>query len=221
MSVFGILSFVLRLTLACASCVVTAPAIAGEKSPEPSIPPGDVMACADAARAAERARKFPLAVLRAVALAESGRWQGEQRATIAWPWTVTAGGDGRYFATKSDAITHVRALRRDGVRNIDVGCMQINLMHHPRAFEGLEEAFDPSRNAAYAADFLARLYDRSRSWSRAVAFYHSGSPSKGGAYWRRVEKLWNEERSRLFKQARQARIQAFRARRAAGLARAR
>ena len=52
MSVFGILSFVLRLTLACASCVVTAAAIAGEKSPEPSIPPGDVMACADAARAA-------------------------------------------------------------------------------------------------------------------------------------------------------------------------
>ena len=99
--------------------------------------------------------------------------------------------------------------------------MQINLMHHPHAFEGLEEAFDPGRNAAYAADFLARLYDRSRSWSRAVAFYHSGSPSKGRAYWHRVEKLWNAERSRLFKQARQTRIRAFRARRAARLARAR
>ncbi len=55
----------------------------------------------------------------------------------------------------------------------------------------------------------------------AVALYHSGSPGKGGAYWRRVEKLWNAERSRLFKQARQTRIRAFRARRAAGLARAR
>ena len=119
------------------------------------------------------------------------------------------------------ASSHVRALRRDGVRNIDVGGMQINLMHHPRAFEGLEEAFDPSRNAAYAADFLARLYDRSRSWSRAVAFYHSGSPGKGRTYWRRFEKLWNAERARLFEQARQTRIRAFRAHRAAGLARAR
>ncbi len=183
--------------------------------------PGDVVACADAARTAERARKFPLAVLRAVALAESGRWQGEERARVAWPWTVTAGGDGRYFATKSAAIAHVRALRRDGVRNIDVGCMQINLMYHPRAFEDLEEAFDPIRNAAYAADFLARLYDRSRSWSRAVAFYHSGNRGKGGAYWRRVEKLWNTERARLFEQARQSRIRVFRARRAIGLARVR
>ncbi len=221
MSTPGFLPFVLRLTLACASCIVTAAVDAGEKASEPPITPGDAVACADAARAAERARKFPLAVLRAVALAESGRRQGEQRARIAWPWTVTAGGDGRYFATKAAAITHVRALRRDGVRNIDVGCMQINLMHHPRAFEGLEEAFDPNRNAAYAADFLARLYDRSRSWSRAVAFYHSGSPGKGRAYWRRFEKLWNAERARLFEQARQTRIRAFRAHRAAGLARAR
>ena len=221
MPALGIPAFVFRLTLACVSCIVTAASVAGKGALQLSITPGDTVACADAARTAERERKFPLAVLRAVALAESGRWQGKGRARIAWPWTVTAGGDGRYFPTKAAAITHVRALRRDGVRNIDVGCMQINLMHHPRAFEGLEEAFDPRRNAAYAADFLARLYDSSRSWSRAVAFYHSGSPGKGGAYWRRVEKLWNAERTRLFEQARQMRIQAFRARRGAGLARAR
>ncbi len=177
------------------------------------------MACADAARAAERERGFPLAVLRAVALAESGRRGDARRAIIAWPWTVTAGADGRFFATKAAAIDHVRALRRDGVRNIDVGCMQINLMHHPRAFATLDEAFDPGRNAAYAGDFLARLFDRSRSWSRAVAFYHSSDAGRGGAYWRRVEDHWNAERARLFEQARQSRIQAFRARRAARLAR--
>jgi hypothetical protein len=176
------------------------------------------VACADAARAVERERGFPLAVLRAVALVESGRQGGPGQARIAWPWTVTAGADGRYFTTKAAAIDHVRALRRDGVRNIDVGCMQINLMYHPRAFASLDEAFDPRRNAAYAGDFLARLYDRSRSWSRAVAFYHSGDAGRGGAYWRRVENQWNAERARLFEEARRSRIRVFRARRAARLA---
>ena len=221
MSVPAFHPYVLRIGLACALCVVTAAAVAGTKASETRTPPGDLVACADAARAAERARKFPLAVLRAIALAESGRWQGTGQANIAWPWTVTAGGDGKYFATKSAAIAHVRALRRDGVRNIDVGCMQINLMHHPGAFESLEQAFDPSHNAAYAATFLARLYDSSRSWSRALAFYHSATPDKGRAYRRRVEKLWNAERARLFEQARRSRIRAFRSRRTADLAPAR
>jgi soluble lytic murein transglycosylase-like protein len=155
--------------------------------------------------------------MRAVAIAESGRPVGKGQARIAWPWTVTAGGSGRYFATKAAAIAHVRALRRDGVRSIDVGCMQINLRYHPRAFESLDEAFDPERNAAYAGDFLARLYDK----SRALAFYHSGDRVKGSRYRRRVEKLWSSERERLFEQARQSRILAFRTRRAARLTRSR
>ncbi len=225
MSALELLPFAFRLALAGASCLVSAAAVASEPAPEPAKSPGDAVACADAARAVERARAFPLAVLRAVAIAESGRWrggrQGEQQARIAWPWTVTAEGEGRYFATKAAAIGHVRALRRDGVRSIDVGCMQINLMHHPGAFASLDEAFDPGLNVAYAGDFLTRLYESSRSWSRAVAFYHSGTPGKGLAYWRRVEKLWNAERARLFDQARRARIQGFRERRAARLGRGR
>ncbi len=215
------LSLTLRLAIAGASCVVTAAALGGNKPAPPTVTPGDAVLCADAARTTERARGFPLGVMRAVAIAESGRPVNKGQARIAWPWTVTAGGSGRYFATKAAAIAHVRALRRDGVRSIDVGCMQINLRYHPRAFESLDKAFDPERNAAYAGDFLARLHEKSRSWSRALAFYHSGDPVKGSRYRRRVEKLWNSERERLFEQARQSRILAFRARRAARLARSR
>ncbi len=213
--------FALRLALACASCVAAAPAVAAEGAPLPPFSPGDTVICADAARAAERKRGFPLAVLRAIGIAESGRWHDAGRATIAWPWTVTAGGEGRFFTTKAAAIAHVRSLRRNRVRNIDVGCMQVNLMYHPGAFESLEAAFDPGRNAAYAGQFLARLYDGSRSWSRAVALYHSASRGRGRAYWRRVKKLWNAERSRLFEHARQSRIRASRARLAARNLRAR
>jgi hypothetical protein len=72
MSVFAFLPYVLRLVLACALCVMTAAAVAGEKAWETSTAHGDLVACADAARDAERARKFPLAVLRAIALATEG-----------------------------------------------------------------------------------------------------------------------------------------------------
>ena len=62
-----------------------------------------------------------------------------------------------FFPTREAAIAEVRQLRADGMRLIDVGCMQINLHHHPNAFASLEEAFDPLSNARYAAQFLTEL----------------------------------------------------------------
>ena len=67
-------------------------------------------------------------------------------------------------------------LRRDCHRNIDVGCVQVNLMHHPAAFADLGQAFDPSANVAYGAWLLATLRDATGSWERAVALYHSARP---------------------------------------------
>ena len=63
--------------------------------------------------------------LRAISIAESGRWLRSRKATLAWPWTVTSGGKGTYYKSKSAAIRAVRKLQRRGVRNIDVGCMQV------------------------------------------------------------------------------------------------
>ena len=45
------------------------------------------------------------------------------------------------------------------MRSIDIGCAQVNLMHHPDAFASLEQAFDPMANADYAARFLKQLHD--------------------------------------------------------------
>ena len=67
-----------------------------------------------------------------------------------WPWTINAEGQGLFYDTKAQAVAAVRALQARGVRSIDVGCMQVNLMHHPDAFPTLEQAFDPQTNAAYA-----------------------------------------------------------------------
>jgi hypothetical protein len=67
-----------------------------------------------------------------------------------WPWAIDADGVGQFFATKAQAVAAVAALQAQGVHSIDVGCMQVNLMHHPDAFMSLDQAFDPTANTAFA-----------------------------------------------------------------------
>ena len=135
-------------------------------------------------------RGIPARLLGAISIAESGRFDRRSRATIAWPWTVNAGGDARYYGTKKQAIAGVRQLKARGVRNIDVGCMQVNLMHHPKAFANLEAAFDPATNVAYAAHYLKKLHGKTGSWVKAVASYHSSVLRRGHPYMLRVLKIW-------------------------------
>lgn len=146
--------------------------------------------CAGLIQRTERSRGIPARLLSAISLAESARLDPRSKATIAWPWTVNAGGDARYYATKAQAIAGVRRLKASGVRNIDVGCMQVNLMHHPKAFKNLEAAFDPATNVAYAARFLKELHGKSGSWVSAVASYHSKDVRRGHPYMLRVLKIW-------------------------------
>lgn len=85
-------------------------------------------------------------------------------------------------------------LWRQGVRNIDVGCMQVNLKYHDNAFATLEEALDPDSNIEYAARLLRKLFSRHRSWSQAVAHYHSATKSLNVTYRKKVMRLWYQER---------------------------
>ncbi|MGE5537608.1 MAG: transglycosylase SLT domain-containing protein [Gemmatimonas sp.] len=170
--------------------------------------------CDEAIAWAERLTRMPERLLASVALAESGRWDPVNRAKIAWPWTVTSGGQGRFFSTKQEAIAWVRTLRARGVRNIDVGCMQVNLMHHPEAFVDLDEAFDPATNVAYAAAFLMSLFQEKRSWPVAVGLYHSATPAFHFAYRNKVQTIWNDERRRIAEEKRRATLAAYEERRA-------
>jgi hypothetical protein len=63
-------------------------------------------------------------------------------------------------------------------------------MHHPDAFANLEDAFDPSRNADYAARFLTALHDQTGSWPAAAGAYHSLTPDLGRTYLRQVLEAW-------------------------------
>jgi hypothetical protein len=159
-------------------------------------PDGDPWAvCAAATDAAEAMRPdLPAHLLGALAKVESGRWHAASKARLAWPWTVMAEGRGRYLPSKAAAIAEVRALKARGVSNIDVGCMQVNLHWHGRAFESLEQAFDPAHNVAYAAAFLLDLRASENSWTKAIGVYHSRTPKFSGPYRSKVFRHWRVEK---------------------------
>lgn len=138
--------------------------------------------CGHNAAAAGRDHRVPQGLLPAIAKVETGRSRKAKGEVFAWPWTVMAQGKGRYLPSKQAAIAEVEALQAQGVRNIDVGCMQINLYYHPDAFDSLEAAFDPATNTQAAAKILAGLRTSWGSWTRAVGNYHSNTPTLSGPY---------------------------------------
>ncbi len=149
--------------------------------------------CKKATEATELKQRLPKRLLNAISLAETGRWHKPSREIIAWPWTVYSEGFGRYLPSKEAAIAEVKMLKAKGVKNIDVSCMQVNLYWHPDAFDNLDAAFDPMTNASYAGSLLKKLRDQSRSWTVAVAHYHSQTKKYYVPYRKKVLKIWQTE----------------------------
>jgi len=152
--------------------------------------------CRAAIRAAEAAANIPAGLLQAIGRVESGRRDPATGRIAPWPWTINAEGRGQFFPSREEAIAEVRQLQARGVRIIDVGCMQVNLHHHPNAFANLEDAFDPAANARYAARFLSELQATRGDWVRAAGNYHSNTPERAEAYRAMVVAAWPEEQRR-------------------------
>jgi len=153
-------------------------------------------ACRAAIAVAERERGVPAGLLQAIGRVESGRRDPATGQFAPWPWTTNAEGRGMFFPTREAAIAEVRQLQARGVRLIDVGCMQVNLHHHPNAFASLEAAFDPLTNARYAAQFLTELRAAGGDWARAAGHYHSHTPERAEPYRARVLAAWAGEQGR-------------------------
>lgn len=147
--------------------------------------------CDVAIATAERSAGTAPGLLRAIGLVESGRRDRASGQRRPWPWTVTAKGVGTFYASKADAIAAVQGLQARGVASVDVGCMQVNLFYHPAAFRSLEQAFEPSINAAYAARFLGSLHARLGEWRAAAAAYHSLSPGPATRYAKLIAAVWS------------------------------
>jgi len=181
----------LLLLLSLSLILIASSAQARKPRRAPETPPvvGPPQLCLTAISAAERAQRTPARLLAAIARIESGR-PDARGAVQPWPWTINAEGTGKFFESKAEAIAAVEALQARGVRSIDVGCMQVNLMHHPHAFASLDEAFDPDANAAYGARFLSSLHHDLKTWPAATAAYHSQTEKLGNDYARKVMVAW-------------------------------
>ncbi len=157
------------------------------------LPPADPgQQCRAAIAAAERSFGIPAGLMAAIGRVESGRRMPDGR-VAPWPWSINAEGTGEVFASRAEAVAAARRLQQAGVRSIDTGCMQVNLLHHPDAFPTLEAAFDPVANASYAARFLLKLHGQTGSWPEAAALYHSATPSLAADYARKVMAAWPQE----------------------------
>jgi hypothetical protein len=152
----------------------------------PDVSPSQL--CRSAIGATERITRIPDAFLNAISRVETGRQAAG--AVDPWPWTINAAGTGHFYASKAEAIAAARAFMAQGVRSLDVGCLQVSLLYHPEAFASLDQAFDPATNAAFAGQLLMALFRQTGSWPRAAAAYHSLTPSLGEAYERKVLEAW-------------------------------
>lgn len=170
------------------ACVLLALAASAAARGADSAPAGDDpwALCRRAIAAAEPGSGLPRGLLGAIALVESGRRDPGTGRVAPWPWAYNVEGETRFAETREAAVAEVAALRARGVRSVDVGCMQVNLQHHPEAFGSVEQAFDPATNVRYAIRFLRALRERTGGWAEAIAQYHSGEALRGLAYHRRV-----------------------------------
>jgi hypothetical protein len=136
--------------------------------------------CVSEILAAERRHDIPGNLLLAIGLQEAGTTRDGRR-TI-WPWTINAGGNGRMFDDRAEAIAWTDRLIEAGVDLVDLGCMQVNLRWHGERFDGVEEMIDPRANVDYAARFLLSLKAEMGGWDAAAGAYHSRNLERGEAY---------------------------------------
>lgn len=144
-----------------------------EPQPQEIFELGDDAVCLAEILEAQSRYGIPDNLLLSIGIQEAGR-VGKRGLTV-WPWSVNAEGKGAFFPTREAMLEWVGNQMSQGVRSIDVGCMQINQKWHGKAFASLEEATDPAINVDYAARYLRDLYRSEGDWWKAAGRYHSGT----------------------------------------------
>ena len=152
----------------------------------------DTLRCEYLAKEAEVRYGLPENILLSISRVETG-YQKVNGVRRAWPWTLNAGGDSAYFQTKDAALKSLKRRVKQGVTNIDIGCMQLNFRWHKKFFKNLSDMMSPEKNVDYGARFLNRLHKRHGSWEKAVKYYHSSKSKFNVKYYKKVRAVWNKE----------------------------
>ena len=152
----------------------------------------DTLRCEYLAKEAEVKYGLPENILLSISRVETG-YQKVNGVRRAWPWTLNAGGDSAYFQTKDAALKSLKRRVKQGVTNIDIGCMQLNFRWHKKFFKNLSDMMSPEKNVDYGARFLNRLHKRHGSWEKAVKYYHSSKSKFNVKYYKKVRAVWKKE----------------------------
>ncbi len=148
--------------------------------------------CDEIARKVELKRNLPKNILTSIALVEAGRKHNDG-SLKPWPWSLNHAGKSLFFEKKIDALAYLKNNISEEFKNIDVGCMQINVRWHKEHFDSFDSMIDPKTNIEYAARFLMDLKRTKGSWKDAIKHYHSSTPKLHQKYYAKVEKVWTKK----------------------------
>jgi len=128
----------------------------------------------------EERNNIPSGLLLAIATVESG----------SKPYALNIQGKSVIGRNKREAVDLIHEALAEGITNIDVGVMQLNVRWHRENFGSIEEMLEPKKNIEYAASFLLTLYKKYGDWHRAVRFYHSSTAEYYRKYSRKITMAW-------------------------------
>ena len=128
----------------------------------------------------EKRNNIPSGLLLAIATVESG----------SKPYALNIQGKPIIARNKREAVALIHGALAEGITNIDIGVMQLNIRWHRENFGSIEEMLEPKQNIEYAASFLLTLYKKYGDWHKAVRFYHSSTAEYYRKYSRKITLAW-------------------------------
>ena len=134
-------------------------------------------------QATEEQYGIPSGLLEAIAFVESGINNH----------VINVAGKAVIATNNNEALKVISDARENGIRNIDVGVMQLNYRWHSNAFANIQEMLNPKRNIEYAAEFLIRLKKQHGTWYAAICNYHSSKPDHQIKYSYKVVMRWGQK----------------------------
>jgi len=128
----------------------------------------------------EKKYNIPARLLWSIAQVESG----------IKPFALNVAGKTIIASNKEEAVRVAEYYLGQGINNIDVGLLQINLIYHKKNFADLSDCFDIDSNIRYGASYLRKLYDKHGSWQAAVRYYHSKQVAHHLPYGKKILLAW-------------------------------
>ncbi|WP_407280379.1 transglycosylase SLT domain-containing protein [Aromatoleum evansii] len=118
-----------------------------------------------------RSLTLPPKLLFAIAIQESVMQWGAL--ALPWPWTLNVRRHPRRYQRYPEAVTELKRVLAQGVRNVDCGPMQVNWHYHADKLRTPELALDPWHNLRVAGAILLNRRRSASNWFDATGAYHN------------------------------------------------